>query len=452
LVVDGPGALLIRAGRNVDLGASQGILTASSTKALSTGGANVSVSAGLGACRGAACAPAYGVFAAAYLDPAGANANLDGNVSLLQAYMQKLTGIANLGVGEAWAAYGQLSSDQQAGLVEQVLANELHLSGLAHNVRGVNFAQGYDAIGTLFPGSVIDSNTGRAVDFLHPATVGGVVSTNGNLNLAKGTLNAGNIALVYSQVRTLGGGDIGVYTPYGGLDVGLANQPPGTPHKGAGGLGIVTQDSGSVRGVAAENMNVNASRIFTVGGGDIVLWSSFGNIDAGKGAKTVAVVPPPSFQFDSSGKLEITLSGATSGSGIGALLTGPGQVPGNVDLIAPVGIVDAGDAGIRASGNLNIAAAQVLNAANIAVGGTATGVPVTDVPTISAPAPSSSATSNATQSSEDANRRVVEEARRAETLQSQFRPTIVTVDVVGEDEGASPICAQPPCRDRSKLH
>jgi hypothetical protein len=32
------------------------------------------------------------------------------------------------------------------------------------------------------------------------------------------------------------------------------------------------------------------------------------------------------------------------------------------DLIAPSGFVDAGDAGIRSSGNLNIAALQILNA------------------------------------------------------------------------------------------
>ena len=56
--------------------------------------------------------------------------------------------------------------------------------------------------------------------------------------------------------------------------------------------------------------------------------------------------------------------------------------PGSVDLIAPAGVVDAGDAGIRASGNLTIAATQVLNAGNIAVGGTSTGTPA---PVVAAP-------------------------------------------------------------------
>src|SRR5262249_523273 len=63
------------------------------------------------------------------------------------------------------------------------------------------------------------------------------------------------------------------------------------------------------------------------------------------------------------------------GSGIRSILTGEGIKPGDVDLIAPVGFVNAGDAGIGAAGNLNIAAQQVIGVDNIQVGGSATGVP-----------------------------------------------------------------------------
>jgi len=48
---------------------------------------------------------------------------------------------------------------------------------------------------------------------------------------------------------------------------------------------------------------------------------------------------------------------------------------GNVDLIAPVGAVNAGDAGIGSAGNLNIAAREFVGADNVNFGGTATGVP-----------------------------------------------------------------------------
>jgi filamentous hemagglutinin len=43
-------------------------------------------------------------------------------------------------------------------------------------------------------------------------------------------------------------------------------------------------------------------------------------------------------------------------------------------------VIDAGDAGIRATGNLNIA---VLNASNISIGGTSAGTP--SAPSVSAP-------------------------------------------------------------------
>jgi filamentous hemagglutinin len=55
--------------------------------------------------------------------------------------------------------------------------------------------------------------------------------------------------------------------------------------------------------------------------------------------------------------------------------TDPSVPAGDVDLDAPVGTVNAGDAGIGASGNINIAAAHVIGALNINFGGTATGVP-----------------------------------------------------------------------------
>jgi filamentous hemagglutinin len=67
----------------------------------------------------------------------------------------------------------------------------------------------------------------------------------------------------------------------------------------------------------------------------------------------------------------------SSGSGIRTIQTSSDVPPGNVDLDAPVGTVNAGDAGIGASGNINIAAAHVIGVDNINFGGTATGVPST---------------------------------------------------------------------------
>jgi hypothetical protein len=64
-----------------------------------------------------------------------------------------------------------------------------------------------------------------------------------------------------------------------------------------------------------------------------------------------------------------------AGSGIRTIQTSASEPAGNVDLIAPEGSVNAGDAGIGAAGNINIAAVTVTGVSNINFGGSATGVP-----------------------------------------------------------------------------
>ena len=66
-----------------------------------------------------------------------------------------------------------------------------------------------------------------------------------------------------------------------------------------------------------------------------------------------------------------------TGAGIATLATLAEVPAGDVDLYAPLGTIDAGEAGIRVSGNVNIAAQNVLNAANIKAKGDSVGIPVT---------------------------------------------------------------------------
>jgi hypothetical protein len=110
---------------------------------------------------------------------------------------------------------------------------------------------------------------------------------------------------------------------------------------------------------------VNQGRVFTLGGGDITLVSQQGNIDAGRGAKTASSAPPPLLTTDSAGNTKLDLAGSVSGSGIATLQTSDSQTPGNVYAVAPRGIFDAGDAGVRSKGGVFIQAAVVLNAGNI---------------------------------------------------------------------------------------
>jgi hypothetical protein len=73
-----------------------------------------------------------------------------------------------------------------------------------------------------------------------------------------------------------------------------------------------------------------------------------------------------------------------TGAGIATLQTKPSSPRGNVHLIAPRGTVDAGAAGIRVSGDLNIAALSVVNAFNIRVQGATVGLPTVSGPPVSA--------------------------------------------------------------------
>ena len=107
----------------------------------------------------------------------------------------------------------------------------------------------------------------------------------------------------------------------------------------------------------------------TTFGGGILAWSAEGDINAGRGAKTTVVYTPPRRVYDAFGNVALSPNAPSSGAGI-ATLAPIAEVPaGDVDLHAPLGTIDAGEAGIRVSGNINIAALHVVNAANIQVKG-----------------------------------------------------------------------------------
>src|ERR1700759_3367537 len=93
------------------------------------------------------------------------------------------------------------------------------------------------------------------------------------------------------------------------------------------------QGPGNVNIYARGDVNVNASRIFTLGGGNILIWSDEGNIDAGKGAKSAISAPPPTVNIDSNGNVSLNFAGAAQGSGIRTIQTNPDQAKGSVDLV-----------------------------------------------------------------------------------------------------------------------
>jgi hypothetical protein len=138
-------------------------------------------------------------------------------------------------------------------------------------------------------------------------------------------------------------------------------------------------------------------------------------------------------RVDAQGNVTLEQQGAVTGSGIGALFVAGGSA-GDVDLVAPRGTVDAGDAGIRA-GNLNIAAQVVLGADNISVSGSSTGTPVADASAVTA---ASSGASNAggevASATSSLAQNLSEAARAAEELKKAFRPTFISAEVVGHGD------------------
>ena len=194
---------------------------------------------------------------------------------------------------------------------------------------------------------------------------------------------------------------------------------------------MITEAGGNIRIFSDSDVNLGVSRIFTLRGGDITIWSTNGDIAAGASSKTVQSAPPTRVLIDpTSADVTTDLAGLATGGGIGVLATVLGVAPGSVDLIAPNGAVDAGDAGIRATGNLNIAAVSVLNASNIVVGGATSGAP-----TVVAPAAPSvgglTAASNAGAATNAATDAAQSAQRPASAMPVDAVPSIIFVEVLG---------------------
>jgi hypothetical protein len=302
----------------------------------------------------------YQAAVAAYVDPAAAGTGGINFLSDIAAMLRQTP-------GQAWATFKTLSPAQQHLLIDRAFLDFLAQVGLDYNnpasAYANQYARAYQTIATLFPASL---------GYTDNAATG----TNGAA-LIKST---GDLRMAHSLVQTQAGGDIALIGPGGNIFVG-ANAKDSTPVNQEG---VLTLQGGSILTYTDQSVIVDQSRIFTEQGGNIDMFTANGNLNAGKGPKSAAAYPPLSLIWDTDGYSRVNPSGLVTGAGIGALLSVPGQDPSlsNVDLVAPRGTVDAGAAGIRVSGNLNIAALFVLNAFNIQVGGTTTGIPVVQGPPV----------------------------------------------------------------------
>ncbi len=257
----------------------------------------------------------------------------------------------------------------------------------------------------------------------------------------------GDVILNSRNIRTKSGGDISIIAPQGGValsdySVGSSLAPPGIVSEGGGDVNMFSRDS----------VTLGIGRIFTLRGGDIVIWSDKGDIAAGSSSKTIKSAPPTRVLLDpQSAAVRTDLAGLATGGGIGVLAAVAGIPPGNVDLIAPSGFIDAGDAGIRATGNLNLAAKEIRNADNILVGGVTVGAPpvAPSAGPITAPPPAAPP-AGATAAAAAANSASANTAQNTPPAQADPPPSVFSIDILGyggdedEEETKSANASHPP--------
>ena len=393
--ISGPGTLEVLAGRNLDLGI----------------GPNNSDGTALGITSIGNSRNPYLPFAGADIIAAagiGSSTNLDGSGLQIDAflakyiesssgerYLSELSDNAGLTVDEL----KRMSREQRAKIALELFYLVLRDAGRDHNDSSSSdygtYTAGLNAVSTLFPGD--------------------------NWK--------GDISLTSREIKTKNGGSISLLAPGGGLTVGID-----IGGSQAIDQGILTEYGGDISIFAKKSVTVGTSRIFTLRGGNEIIWSTTGDIAAGASAKTVQSAPPTRVLIDpQSGDVKTDLAGLATGGGIGVLATVTGVAAGDVDLIAPSGTVDAGDAGIRVSGNINVSALVVLNAANISAGSASSGVSTAVAPSVSVSSVSASSASAAANSS--ASDQVARQSH-ASVAQEEI-PSIITVEVIGYGGGDS---------------
>lgn len=318
---------------------------------------------------------------------------------------------------EAWRQFAQLPSATRRLLSERVFLDVLKQVGEGYaNPASPDFqkyARGYAAIEALFP-----ARLGYTRNNLE-----------GGANGAAARSITGTLDMRGSTLQTQAGGDIRILGPGGGLQVGSVLAPPvvtdaqGNVLIGPAQQGILAMGQGDIGVFTDASVLLAQSRIFTQRGGDLLLWSSNGDINAGKGSKTSAERARARYLCDQDQYCTLDASGQVSGAGIATLRLNVDDPRGNAVLVAPRGTVDAGDAGIRASGNLIVAAQFVANADNIQVQGDTVGVGTAR----NVDGGALSAASNAAAAVSDA---VGDLATRG-TSTPREAPSVITVQVVG---------------------
>jgi hypothetical protein len=252
----------------------------------------------------------YSDFISAYVDPANSVPGVPSSTPALITFMEQydagegvdtglqqdetkaVNAVGTLTAAQAWTQFQALPADVQQIFAQQVLFNVMTDVGNDFNnpqsPSAGQYARGYAAINTLFPASY--GYTANNLD--------------GGTNGANQLVDTGNLDIRSTTIQTQQGGNVSILGPGGEALVGSTSAPPeivntaGTVVGGPGTMGILTLEQGNIDIFTDQSLLLAQSRVFTEQGGDMTIWSSNGDINAGKGAKSTADVPEPIYVCD----------------------------------------------------------------------------------------------------------------------------------------------------------
>ncbi len=403
----------------------------------------------------AAVLAATDVKALAARNPAFARfAALDGTApEALRTYQQVLREgslpLAGAEAADAAAVLALLAVEDDVNRLRNAPSLGALLQGSAPTLGGTSLdaatATRYAALGERYPllleGAVLRRANGARLTGTAPLVFDEMLSRVVADLVGTPSAGGGDILSFQTSIQTQGGSAIDLWAPKGDIVVGLTTPNANRP------VGVLTTQGGAVRSVLSGNFSINQGKVLTAQGGDILIYSAQGSIDAGRGAKTSLSTPPPQRRpiLDAEGNevgVEIVIPASAAGSGIQTLSSdpdglGPAVQPpaGDIYLFAPAGKIDAGEAGIRSSGNILVNAQVVLNASDIKAAGASQGVP--QVPTgslASTLAAAGSSTQGSTPNEDKAAKAAEQAARQASAARQAPRPTVLTVEVLGFGE------------------
>lgn len=341
---------------------------------------------------------------------------------------------------QAYGVFLSLPALRQRALLNQVYFNELKQPSIPDSPSYLQYGRGYSAVNLLFP-----------ADWGYTKNEQG-----GGSNGANAAVLTGDLDLRLATIQTARGGDIAIFGPGGrvlaGSTVRTSDQAARRAYIGgrlfsaaftlespnnfgnsrtpyfsgisaipAGYEGVLTLRGGTISTFTDGDFLLNQSRLFTLQGGDITMWSSNADLNAGQGPKTSSNFPPVVVRIDENAFFEENRVASTTGAGIGAFRPTIDAPAPDVYLMAPRGTVDAGDAGVRVAGSIFVAALQVANADNFQVDGKSFGIPTG--PTVDVGANLSASNSAASAAQEVAQ--AMQQNRRND------RPSIITVTIDG---------------------